>query len=174
LPHLHEPSYLVLADDDVAYRSDFLERLVEAQRANSRASFSFYTYKIHSLTVGQGCDGFSFWTPNLAGVGTFFDRHVEETQVRLHDDLWISFFLASRGIPVRSLQSRLDGTLIYHQVHEVNALRQLTGTYAREALNREGLRLLLKSASMPVARKWRILVSLLIGRLKSRAKEAVR
>lgn len=162
LPHISDAGYLVLADDDVCYRPDFLKILTEAQRQDHTASFSFFVYNSFGLPVGQGCDGFSFWTPNLTGIAQFADAHVLSTPLRLHDDLWISYFLASRGIAIKSLQDKLDGGLVYEQVHEINALRYLEGEDGRERLNREGLKSLLASAHLPLGQKLRIRASLLL------------
>lgn len=162
LPHISDAGYLVLADDDVCYRPDFLKLLMEAQRQDHSASFSYYVYRSFGLAVGQGCDGFSFWTPNLTGIDQFAETHVLHTPLRLHDDLWISYFLASRGIRINSLQDKLDGSLVYEQVHEVNALRYLDGEDGRERLSREGLQSLLASAYLPLGRKLRIRASLLL------------
>lgn len=153
LQSITEPSVLVVADDDVRYRADFLQGLWEAQHANHHVSFSYYTYRVGGITIGQGCDGFSFWTPNLDGIFDFFDRHVNGTDIMFHDDFWISFFLAAEGISIESLGHKLDGGLIYEQVHEINALRHLDGALVREDLNRRGYAMLMKSVPLPVARR---------------------
>jgi hypothetical protein len=85
LDPLPEKSYLVLADDDAA------------QSADHAASFSYYVYRTAGLWVGQGCEGFSFWKPNLAGITDFARVHIAGTPYRLHDDLWISYFFATKG-----------------------------------------------------------------------------
>jgi hypothetical protein len=150
---IETPSCLVLADDDVRYRPDFLAGLWDAQMADLGSSFSFYTYPVRGITVGQGCDGFSFWTPNLAGIEQFFAAYVDATDLMFHDDLWISFFLASRGVKVKSLAHRLGGSLIYEDVYEHNALRNLDGALAREELNRRGYRTLFDRVDMPSGRR---------------------
>ena len=141
-------SYLVLADDDVRYRPEFLANLMAAQVLNHRASFSHYTYRAEGLTIGQGCDGFSFWTPNLAGIRSFAEAHIAETDLFFHDDLWISFFLASRGVAIRSLAHVSGARLIYESEHETNSLRHLSGDLAREQLNREGVKYLLSKVQI--------------------------
>jgi hypothetical protein len=148
-----EPSCLVIADDDVRYRRDFLSGLYEAQMADRASSFSYYTYPVGGIMVGQGCDGFSFWTPNLAGIGDFFAAYVDGSDLMFHDDLWISFFLASRGVKVKSLHHRLGGSLIYEQVYESNALRHLDGALAREELNLRGYRNFIDRVEMPSGRR---------------------
>jgi hypothetical protein len=154
LPRVPPTSYLVIADDDVAYRPQFLANLIDAQQADHTSSFSHYTYRAHGLTVGQGCDGFSFWTPNLVGIIEFAERYIVHTPFRLHDDLWISFFLATKGISVRSLQSKLGGSLVYEPLVQDQSLRHLTGDLSREQLNRDGVRYLLSTGLMSPASIW--------------------
>ena len=148
-----EPTCLILADDDVRYRRDFVSGLVDAQLADPESSFSYFTYSAGGIRVGQGCDGFSFWTPNVAGIRAFFDDYIDGTDLIFHDDLWISFYLATRGIKVRSLHDRLDGSLIYEQVHEINALRNLDGVLEREEMNVRGYRELIGNVRMPWDRR---------------------
>lgn len=173
LPEVPTDSILILADDDVRYRHDFVEKLARAQGSDHRASYSFYAYFLHGLSVGQGCDGFSFWTPNLAGVQKFAERHVLGTPLRLHDDLWISYFLATKGIAVKSLEHLLRGSLIYEQVHDLAALRHLEGDASRENLNDVGLRSLLGGARLPAALTVRIRLSLMKARGITSIKRAI-
>lgn len=166
LPAIHEPSVLVIADDDVRYRHDFLANLYHAQIDDHSASFSHYVYRTHGLDVGQGCDGFSFWTSNLKGVEAFAERYVWDTRLMLHDDLWLSFFLAGRNIPVRSLANKLGQGLIYEEVYEINALRTLTGQDSREALTRKSMRRLILNAPMPPRRRLRIAAATALQELR--------
>jgi hypothetical protein len=173
--------YLVLADDDVRYRPDFLAGLLNAQVRDHRSSFSYYTYRVEGLTIGQGCDGFTFWSPNVFGMKSFAESHVDGTDLFFHDDLWISFFLALKGIAIKSLRPQLGGTLIYETLHETNSLRYLTGSLAREDLSRREARKLFQKIRLPLQTKLKIdfmsaydkLISLQVARLKrfmSRAK----
>jgi hypothetical protein len=147
--------YLVLVDDDVRYRRDFLASLLNAQRQDHSSSFSYYTYRTEGLTVGQGCDGFSFWYPNLAGIRQFAESHVMNASLFYHDDLWISFYLASKGISIRSLAPRLKSGLIYEVEieHQPSSLSQLGGHLARQKLNKSCPKYLLRKAPMPTRRK---------------------
>jgi hypothetical protein len=79
LDALPEKSYPVLADDDVIYKPSFLSWLIAAQSVDHAASFSYYVYRTGGLSVGQGCDGFSFWKPNLACITDLARAHVAET-----------------------------------------------------------------------------------------------
>lgn len=158
--------YLVLVDDDVCYKRQFLEGIVDAQRSDRSSSFSYYTYSAQGLTVGQGCDGFSFWSPNLAGILPFAEKYVRDTKLRFHDDFWISFYLASIGVHVRSLQHRLTGReLIYNDLYiDAASLRFLDGGLARDELEREFFYALLKKVEMPLSTKANLYFSGLTNR----------
>jgi len=149
LPRLPDPCYFFAADDDVRYQPHFLSSLLAAQRADHTASFSHHTYRTSGLTVGQGCDGFSFYSPNLRGLDAFYHEHIAGTDLFYHDDLWLSFFLFAHGIPIRQLKSTKNDRLIYEIIHQTNSLNQLTGGLARKQLNRRGVALLL--AAIPLA-----------------------
>lgn len=147
-----QPSVLVIADDDVRYRRDFLTGLYDAQSADRGASFSYHVWPLGGIDKAQGVDGISNWTPNLAGIEQYFASYVDGTDLMFDDDLWISFFLAAHGIPVRSLDHQLSGSLIYEPVHAVGALVHLQGNLARTHLERWGLRSLMQRVAMPAAR----------------------
>jgi hypothetical protein len=150
---LRHPCVLVIADDDVGYKPAFLAELYAAQTKEHRASFSFHTYRSNGLTIGQGCDGLSFWLPNLAGITAFAERHIAGTDLLLHDDLWICFYLKMNGIAVRSLAHRLAGELIYERVHDINSLNRLDGPLKRRHLNRTGTKRLLREVPMPAIKR---------------------
>lgn len=135
LGKIEKPSYVVLADDDAAYKRFFLRRLIEHQRTDHQSSFSFYAYSLGGLRVGQGVDGFSFWSPNLEGVFDFYQRYVAGTDLMFHDDLWLSFYLMSRRVMVKSLASLLEGGEPKEILHAVNALTAETGALSRQRLN---------------------------------------
>src|SRR5262245_56838834 len=88
-----QPCYLVLADDDVRYKPDFLRGLVDAQARDRSSAFSYFTHRVPGLSYGQGVDGFGIWSPNVSGIRSFAETHVDGTNLFFHDDLWISFFL---------------------------------------------------------------------------------
>ena len=68
LPYLTEESIVVIADDDVVYHPEFLQLLVTAQRTQPNHAYSFYVYRSSGLSIGQGCDGLSIWSPHLDGI----------------------------------------------------------------------------------------------------------
>jgi len=163
LAAIAEPAVLILADDDVRYARDFVSRFAAAQMAALDRAFSGWTYRCNGLTIGQGCDGFSLWTPHLAGAQVFFDRCVAGTRFVYQDDLWISFYLALRDIRVTELPAP-EGHW-YEQVHEVAALRYQNGELERTALTRDGIDHLIATADMPRKRRARLLLGRHFGQL---------
>jgi hypothetical protein len=135
LGRIEKPSYVVLADDDVAYKRFFLRRLIEHQRSDHQSSFTFYAYLLGGLRVGQGVDGLSFWSANLDGVRDFYQRYIAGTDLMFHDDLWISFYLMTRRVMVKNLAPLLEGGEAKDILHAVNALTAETGPLARQRLN---------------------------------------
>ena len=138
LGKITQPCYVVLADDDVTYKKFFLRRLIEHQRRDHQSCFSFFTYSLGGLSVGQGVDGFSFWSPNLDGIFDFYRQHIAGRDVMFHDDVWISYYMMSKGIAVRSLRALLDEAgvdEVRHEVlHRVKALVLETGRLSRKNL----------------------------------------
>jgi hypothetical protein len=149
-------AYLIVADDDVRYRPNFVSDLYEAQRSDHSASYSFYTYRSGGLTIGQGCDGFSFFGSNLKDIYSFAEKFVRNSNLMYHDDLWVSFFLASKGIRICSLSGKLAGGLVYEVEHEINALRYLDGELNRSKLAEDGLRRLMRDAKLESTIRWKI------------------
>lgn len=154
LPLLGSDDLIVLADDDVRYHAAFLVGLEAALRQPSpRAAFSYYSYRLGVLRVGQGCDGFAMTARDVATARTFFDRHVAGTDAMYVDDLWISHLLAMQGVAVRSLPVPSGAELVYRQVHEIDALRDLTGPLARDRLNRVEAARLRRAAPIPIRQR---------------------
>lgn len=144
LPRISRDACLIVVDDDMRYKQFLVERLYESQVRRRDASFSFFVDGIGHLRVGQGADGFSFWTPNLTGIDAFAAVALQSPHLFLVDDLWISLFLQDRGIALRSLQDTLpDGELVYTATHRDDQLSDLPGDLARRIAVREGLRFLL-------------------------------
>jgi hypothetical protein len=138
---------LILVDDDLRYSSFLVERLYHAQMRRRDSSFSFFVYRSGPFAVGQGADGFSFYTPNLAGIEEFAMAAIESPALFVTDDLWISAFLKNRGVRIRSLQPLLaPGESVYEATGDrPNQLRHLGGELQRHKAMAEGTRYLLKS-----------------------------
>ena len=156
LSRLPDPCYFIAADDDVRYRPQFLSGLLAAQRADHAASFSNHTYRTGGLTVGQGCDGFSFYSPNLRGIDAFYRDHVAGTGLFYHDDLWVSFFLFFKGIAIREPPRARSAGAVYEVVHHTNALHALSGDLARRQLNRRGLKALIEATKPGLGKQGRL------------------
>jgi hypothetical protein len=149
LDHLPPRACLIIADDDMHYKPYFLEVLYQAQIADLRSSFSFWTYRCGPLMVGQGADGFSFYSDNLWGIQAFATQVLAHHQLRIHDDLWISAYLRKKGIAVRSLKHLIPrGETVYVATHSMNQLHQLEGNMDREAVATAGMQFLLESGLM--------------------------
>jgi len=156
LSRLAEPCYFIAADDDVRYKPRFLSGLLAAQRADHAASFSNHTYRTGGLTVGQGCDGFSFYSPNLRGIDAFYRDHVAGTGLFYHDDLWLSFFLFLHGIAIKEPPRARSEGAVYEVVHHTNALHALSGDLARRQLNRRGLKALIGATKPGLGQRGRL------------------
>jgi hypothetical protein len=148
------PACLVIVDDDLKYREQFLSLLYREQTTNRHSSFTYYTYPCGPFVVGQGADGFSFYTPNLKGIEEFASRVLVHRHLRLVDDLWISAFLQRQGVEVRSIAHLIPGGgRIYEFTHKVNQLQDLEDDFARQVTMLAGARFLLESGLMgPSAR----------------------
>ena len=154
LEYLEENCYLVLADDDVSYHPRFLADIVNAQAARPDCSFSYYTYRAGGLTLGQGCDGFSFYSPNLRGIKNFAEKYVVGTTVLYHDDLWISFFLFSNGIKIKTVPTPVHGELVYTQLIPNEGLSSLTsGELARDRIVNENLPRLVRQSNLSLSKR---------------------
>lgn len=147
LPRISEPACLIVVDDDLKYSPFVIEKLYQAQQSDHGSSFSFFVYKLGPFPIGQGADGFSFYTPNLAGIADFARVALRNRALFVTDDLWTSLFLRNRGIRVRSLRFLLlPGEAVYEQTHDrPNQLRHLTGDLERQAAMSAGIRYLVSS-----------------------------
>lgn len=135
IEHCRDECHLILADDDVSYHRNFLSAIVLSQSTRPDCSFSYYTYRVSGLTVGQGCDGFSFYSPNLDGIQSFAERNVVGTSLLYHDDLWISFFLFARSIKVKAVPTPVTGETVYSQISPNDGLSAITfGDLARDKI----------------------------------------
>lgn len=170
LPHLREEACLVVVDDDHKYRPYFLEKLTTAQFEDRSASFSFWTYRYGKLTIGQGADGFSFMRSNLAGIEAFAERVLKHRALYIHDDVWISAFLYTRGIPVISLEhTKLSrDQQVFEELHAEHQLRHLPGTDARSALTLAAYRALLESGEFGRTEQMKALLKRLVRRMIGR------
>lgn len=147
LPRISRSGCLIVVDDDLKYSPTVVERLFEAQMRDHRSSFSFFVYRLGPFPIGQGADGFSFYTPNLAGIEEFARAALRNPALFVTDDLWISLFLRNKGIRVRSLRFLLGpDESVYAQTYDrPNQLRHLSGELQRHAAMSAGMRYLVRS-----------------------------
>mgnify|MGYP006908209186 CR=1 FL=1 len=147
LPRITREACLILVDDDLKYSPFVIERLSREQLNSPESSFSFFVYKQGPFPIGQGADGFSFYTPNLAGIESFAEVALRNRALFVADDLWISMFLANKRIRVRSLLSTIvPGEVVYEQAGDrPNQLRHLQGDLERQSVMSAGTRYLVKS-----------------------------
>lgn len=158
--------HLIIADDDVRYKPKFLEGIVTAQRQDNHSSFSYFTYNLDGLTIGQGCDGFSFWSPNLDRILPFAEKYVMGTKLFFHDDLWISFFLASNGISVKAVGESDNGSPMYNdEFIDGSSLRFLDGSLSRETIQRESMKRLLREVDMPASTRTHLQAKMMFSRI---------
>lgn len=149
IDHLPHDCYLILADDDVEYHPRFVMDLIGAQSRKLNCSFSYYTYRASGLRFGQGCDGYSFYSPNLSGINDFAIKNVAGTSLLYHDDLWIGFFLYEKGIKIQQIPTPIPGELVYKQLLPNDILSsQTTGNLARDNIFRESLPRLIRHSNM--------------------------
>jgi hypothetical protein len=156
LPLITADACLIVVDDDMVYEPFLVERLADAQLAQKDSAFSFHVFRMGRFPCGQGADGFSFWTPHLAGIGVFAAQVLQSHHLFVVDDLWISVFLRSRGVSVTTLGHTLppDGR-VWTRTHADGQLSGLTGDLRRARALREGMRFLFtRSALTP---RWRLL-----------------
>jgi len=147
LPRISRPACLIVVDDDLKYSRFLVERLHDAQMRQPDSSFSFFVYRNGPFPIGQGADGFSFYTPNLTGIEEFAMVALQSPALFVADDLWISVFLKNKGIRVRSLRPLLTpGEVVYEQTYDrPNQLRHLGGELQRHTAMSTGTRYLVES-----------------------------
>ncbi len=147
--HLTPDSYLVIADDDVVYHPTFLSRIMNAQFNENDHAYSYFTYRVRGLTVGQGCDGLSMKSEKLDGVREFYDTHVAGTTLTYHDDIWIAYFLATKGVQIRRISNPSKQSLVYEQIIPNNVLAIQKGDLKRETIARTHIPRLFAAIKLP-------------------------
>ena len=118
-PYLPAEALIVTVDDDVLYAPTWLATLVEAANAMPTCAVGrsgwdandFITNPIHGFYVwatGDTCDVLEGWS-GVAYRRGFFDATILEPPPAFHhvDDVWISGYLAKRGIGRRLVRPQL-------------------------------------------------------------------
>lgn len=151
IDRLPQTGYLVIADDDVLYDKSFLSRLMAAQFGHDDRAHSYYVYREQGLSIATGCDGLSVACEGLTGILEFFERHVAGTTLAYHDDMWIAYFLALRGISIRKVDKPAEKALIYEQLLPNDVLSAQKGDLRRDRIVAEHLPRLFREARLPPA-----------------------
>jgi hypothetical protein len=167
LDRIDGDSCLIVVDDDMVYKPFLVERLYRAQLSRTDTSFSFFVERIGRLRVGQGADGFSHWTPNLAGIDAFAAVALKSRHLFVADDLWVSLFLQNKRICIESLQHTLaHGELVWQPAHSENQLSDLAGDLRRPNTFRQGRRFLIGTNLLRPGLRLMCLLSVIANNLR--------
>lgn len=118
----NEDGFLILVDDDMEYKSDGIEHLFG--QIVMDGLYSNYVYKSNGITIAQGADMMAMPLSSLKHVHRFYDIIKPSRNLKMNDDLWISYYFFKMGYPIIRAH-RND--LVYNIVTEVDALSQLQG-----------------------------------------------
>lgn len=114
---------LVLVDDDVVYKNYMLETFATAYGRDSSRGYSFWVYRYRGVSVGQGVDGFAVPASCFDDVWSFYGKIQHNEYVFFVDDLWISFFLHIKGVPVSNVAGSMrERGRIYKIYNDADAL----------------------------------------------------
>jgi hypothetical protein len=129
---------LVLVDDDMIYRPHMLATFRDSFAANPGSAASFHTYRYKGLPVGQGADGFALPAALLDGIREFHRAASACPEAFFVDDLWTSYFLWLKRIPIADLKARVgtDGYIFLQIYNDAQALNREGGAAARRRVMR--------------------------------------
>jgi hypothetical protein len=129
---------LVLVDDDMIYRPHMLAGFRDHFAANPGSAASFHTYRYKRLNVGQGADGFALPASRLDGIRDFHRVASACPEAFFVDDLWISYFLWLKRIPIDDLKASAGAKeyIFEHIYNDAQALNREVGATARRRVMR--------------------------------------
>ena len=172
LDHLPGACHFIVADDDVVYSPGFLSGLVEAQRRDSSASYSYHAYHNYGMPIACGCDGVCTWSPYLDEMRAFAERFIVGTALQYDDDFWVAFYLMQRGVDLRGLGHTLGGELVYEQVLPNTVLSgETSADLVRKTIRRSHFFRLLRQADMLLLRKVGVFCGFLVDGLRISAEQ---
>ena len=88
-------------DDDMTYNSWFVEKTVENAKKNPLSAYSYWTYKVGKIRIGQGADGFAVNSDLLDDYIKFaLEQLGNEPNWFYHDDFLLSTYLALHNTPI--------------------------------------------------------------------------
>jgi hypothetical protein len=130
---------LVLVDDDMIYRPHMLATFRDHFATKPGSAASFHTYRYKGLPVGQGADGFALPASRLDGVREFHRAAAACPEAFFVDDLWTSYFLWLKRIPIVDLKDKVgtDGYIFLHIYNDAQALNREGGATARRRVMRK-------------------------------------
>ena len=114
-------SYALLVDDDILYHRHLLKSFIEKTPRGYSSSMNVYNLPYSLLTtrtfrIGQGYKGFFIPTSVKDDIFKFYDLVKDEPGVFFDDDVWMSFFLNKKGIPIKAIPA-LDFSIQKKDLH---------------------------------------------------------
>lgn len=126
--------YLIIGDDDIPYRKDFIEKCVKRLNQDKSKVYAGYIEEDKldgDLEVLQGCSGVAFYTPLIQDIL----QYKELPLCFGTDDVWISSYLKHKNIPLALISpdnnsyssTRLEGD--YQNLLQSEGLTDKGGLY---------------------------------------------
>lgn len=144
---LNKPNtFIVLVDDDLIYKPVMLEYFNDYIKKRDVQAASFCTGKVNEIAFGQGADGFFIKSNILTNFYSYYNLIKNNKYILYHDDLYISYYLYLKNIPIINLRGKTNLNPNYEAIwiydkHGINsnneALYSLKGDLKRGNLNIE-------------------------------------
>jgi hypothetical protein len=132
-------SFIILVDDDVIYNNTFLQGFIPYLYKNSVASY--WVYNFMDLTIGQGVDGFLIEGKLLHKFLKYYNLIKDKSFINYQDDVYISFFFKIMNISIKKVDPNTNEN-IYSNYNNYDALSTLSGSFSRENVYLNGIKLL--------------------------------
>jgi hypothetical protein len=130
-------SFIILVDDDVIYKNNFLQGFIPYLYEKSVASYWIYEYS--DIIIGQGVDGFLIHGELLKDFLNYYKIIKNEKYINYQDDVFISFFMKIKGITINKVNSN---ETIYDNYNNCEALSNLDGNFSRDLVYSQCIHLL--------------------------------
>lgn len=144
-----ENSFVVLVDDDVVYKPEFLSGFVPHLDSCMAASYCVNSYPVkradgtsYNFIAGQGRDGFVIQLPCLYAFIHYYNIFISSRAINLHDDFFTSFYLLLQKIPIKPIVFGGNGELVYEAHTEIDSLHDLPGEFSRDNIIKRSISLL--------------------------------
>jgi hypothetical protein len=139
-------SFVVLTDDDVIYKPDFLSGFLPTLPSCMASSYCVNTYPVkradgtsYNFVAGQGRDGFVIQLPCLFAFIHYYNIIISSRTINLLDDFYISFYLLLQNIPIKRVG---NGELVYESHTDIDSLQYLPGEFSRDNIIKRTISLL--------------------------------